>query len=99
MTAWYIAGFQWGVLVSPALMYMAPFAAAGCGASETHRPPCNQGFALMGLSLDNWPDWVGWMIFEAVFATVFVLEIVVKCVVARLSTMRLTKDSLGRHLR
>ncbi|CAE7266570.1 unnamed protein product [Symbiodinium natans] len=38
-------------------------------------------FALMGLSLDNWPDWVGWMIFEAVFATVFVLEIVVKCVV------------------
>jgi len=38
-------------------------------------------FVLMGLSLDNWPDWAGWMVFEALFASIFVLEIVVKCVV------------------
>ena len=39
----------------------------------------------MGLSLDNWPDWAGWMVFEALFASIFVLEIVVKCVAARLN--------------
>ena len=39
----------------------------------------------MGLSLDNWPDWAGWMVFEAIFASVFVLEIVVKCVATRLT--------------
>ncbi|CAL1167597.1 unnamed protein product, partial [Cladocopium goreaui] len=38
-------------------------------------------FILLGISLDNDSDWPGWLVFEAVFACIFVGEIVIKSVV------------------
>lgn len=37
----------------------------------------------MGISLDNDSDWPGWLVFEAVFACIFVGEIVIKSVASR----------------
>eukprot|EP00434_Breviolum_minutum_P008755 symbB.v1.2.007716.t3/scaffold479.1/size198797/8 len=36
-------------------------------------------FLLLGVSLDYASDWPGWLVFEAIFACIFVTEIVVKC--------------------
>ena len=44
---------------------------------------CTRGFLLLGISLDNDSDWPGWLVFEAVFACIFVAEIVIKSVASR----------------
>lgn len=37
---------------------------------------------MLGVSLDYHSDWAGWLAFEAIFAIIFVAEIVIKTVAA-----------------
>ncbi|CAE7797460.1 HERC1, partial [Symbiodinium microadriaticum] len=35
-------------------------------------------FVLLGITIDNNPDWLGWIALDGVFAAIFVTEVVVK---------------------
>lgn len=37
---------------------------------------------MLGVSLDYHSDWAGWLVFEAIFAIIFVAEIIIKTVAA-----------------
>lgn len=51
-----------------------------------------RGFLLLGISLDNDSDWPGWLVFEAIFACIFVAEIVIKSVASRQHDQSVTCD-------